>query len=97
MAVKFDQQELYRLARLGAATRLEALEQERAAILRNFPNLKSLPGPAGGTRGSETAQGKPRRRRRMSAAARKAVSARMKVYWANRRKAAPKRPDKASR
>ncbi len=91
MAVKFDRQELYRLARLGAAARLAALEHERTAILRNFPHLNSRPTPSSGAHGAQATQGKPRRRRRMSAAARKAVSARMKVYWANRRKAAAKR------
>src|SRR5258708_18248327 len=97
MAVKFDRQELYRLARLGAAARLEALEHERAAILRNFPNLHSRPSPGGAPHGAQATQEKPRRRRRTSSAARKAVSPRMKVYWANRRKAAAKRSEKASR
>jgi hypothetical protein len=97
MAAKFDQQELYRLARLGAAARLEALDQERAAILRNFPHLNSHRTLGGGAQGTPATQEKPRRRRHMSAAARKAVSARMKVYWASRRKAAAKRQDKTSR
>lgn len=75
--------ELQRLARLGARARLEELRREEAAIRRTFPDLFS-----GGRqrRGSEN-QGTPRRKRsRMSAAARRAVSERMKKYWAERRK-----------
>jgi len=81
MAANMDRTELIRLARLGAEARLVALERERAEILRNFPELKN--GRA--VRGVAAA---PRRRRsHMSAAARKAVSIRMKKYWASRRKA----------
>ena len=90
MAATLDRQELYRLARLGAEARLRALEVERAQILRSFPGLK--PGarqqsaPAGAA-----APGPVRRRRQMSAAERKSVSARMKKYWAERRKANAKK------
>jgi len=85
MAGQLDRKELHRLARLGAEARLIALEQERADILRNFPGL------AGASKAASRAGGRaaaPRRRRqsRMSAAARKAVSVRMKKYWAERRK-----------
>jgi hypothetical protein len=74
--------ELQRLARLGARARLEELRQEEAAIRRAFPDLvRGRPAAAGGG-----PSGKIRRRRGMSAAARKAVSERMKKYWAARRK-----------
>jgi hypothetical protein len=77
-------EELQRLARLGAKSRLEELRREEAAIRRAFPDLF-------GGRGRQTlaAAGRPARRGRrkgMSAAARKAVSDRMKKYWAARRK-----------
>ena len=85
MAGQLDRKELYRLARLGAEARLTALDQERAEILRNFPGLAG--GSAGTTRGRSAAAAPRRRKSRMSAAARKAVSVRMKKYWANRRKA----------
>ena len=76
-------EELQRLARIGAKSRLEELRREEAAIHRAFPNLF-----AGGRRAASDGAGASRkRRRRMSAAARKAVSARMKKYWAARRKA----------
>ena len=72
--------ELQRLARLGAKSRLEELRQEEAAIRRAFPDLF-------GGKGVARAAGVRRRRRsNMSAAARKAVSERMKKYWADRRK-----------
>jgi hypothetical protein len=91
MARGIDTQELRRLAQLGARARLAELDQERAYLLREFPGLRRLSAvtdtsDASGT--AETGPGeslKPRRRRGMSAGARKAVSARMKAYWASRR------------
>jgi hypothetical protein len=88
-------QELQRLARLGAQSRLEELRREEAAIRRAFPDLfRGRRGSAGRAASSdaETSAAGGRRRRRhrkaMSAAARKAVSERMKKYWAARRKSA---------
>jgi hypothetical protein len=83
MAVNMERSELVRLARLGAEARLVELERERAEILRSFPDLKN-------GRTTRTAAPGPRRRPHMSAAARKAVSIRMKKYWASRRKAQAK-------
>ncbi|HUR34621.1 MAG TPA: hypothetical protein VM032_12550, partial [Vicinamibacterales bacterium] len=59
---------------------------ERGQILRSFPGLKagSSSAPA---QGASAAAAPVRRRRQMSAAERKSVSARMKKYWAERRKA----------
>jgi hypothetical protein len=71
--------ELQRLARLGAKSRLEELRREEAAIRRTFPDL------SGRGRGRQAGLGPARRRRGMSAAARRAVSVRMKKYWAKRR------------
>src|SRR5713226_4625216 len=89
------------LAKRGAEARLGELVQEAKYLIDLFPHLRDsfdkdkLPlkfimaeasGAATKTRG---------RRRRMSAAARKAVSVRMKRYWAGKRKgeakASPKR------
>jgi len=79
-----NREQLQRLARLGAQARLEELRQEEAAIRAAFPDL------FGGGRGRHAVatSGSTRRRRRrgMSAAARKAVSDRMRKYWAERRK-----------
>ena len=75
--------ELLKLARLGAQARLATLDRERAEILRSFPGIRRA-----ATGSLIAANGQTRRRRRggMSAASRKAVSARMKKYWANWRK-----------
>jgi len=89
MAVTLDRNEMYRLARLGAEARLRALEAERSQILRSFPGLKA--GQSGAT--ALTNPAPVRRRREMSAAERKSVSARMKKYWAERRKAAAAKKD----
>jgi hypothetical protein len=83
--VDLSRDELQRLARLGAKSRLEELQREEAAIRRAFPDLF---GRGRGRRAAApVAAGGPRRRRGMSAAARKAVSIRMRKYWADRRKA----------
>ena len=75
--------ELQRLARLGAKSRLDELRREEAAIRRAFPDLF---GGRGGQAVARKGRGGRRRRSNMSAAARKAVSERMKKYWADRRK-----------
>jgi hypothetical protein len=82
-------EQLRRLARLGAIARLEQLRQEEAAIRAEFPELFGRGGRRG-ARASAAATGGARkrrqRRRTMSAANRKAVSERMRKYWAERRK-----------
>jgi uncharacterized protein (UPF0335 family) len=81
-----NQDQLRRLARLGAVARLEQLREEEAAIRAEFPEL------FGGRRGSGDGKnpGRKRRRKAMSAAQRKEVSERMRKYWAERRKASAK-------
>ena len=83
MAVSLNRRELHRLARVGAQARLTELERERALILRAFPGLEA--GLPGSFPEANTAS-RSRRRRGMSAAQRKAVSQRMRKYWAARRK-----------
>jgi hypothetical protein len=82
MAMTLDRKELLGLARLGAEAGLEALEREREAILRSFPGIQR----GSATHSTANDHRVRRRRRAMSAAERKAVSARMKKYWAGRRK-----------
>ncbi len=78
-------QELKRLALIGAQGRIEALQAEIASIVDLFPELKGAAGRAGArSRGVKRAGG--RRNWNMSPAQRKAVSARMKKYWAARRR-----------
>jgi hypothetical protein len=78
--------EIQRLARLGARSRLEELQREEAAIRRAFPDLFGRGRGRQAAAPAAAAVGR-RRRRGMSAAARKAVSVRMRKYWAERRKA----------
>ena len=84
--------ELNTLARIGASRRLAELEAEIAALRRAFPGLKSTADvpvqPQVQALPARLARrvAKRGRRKPMSAAERKAVSARMKKYWADRRK-----------
>jgi hypothetical protein len=80
---KLENNELQRLARLGAVARLEELRREEAALRAAFPNLGSV----GRGRTTPVKGRAPKRRPPMSPAARKAVSVRMRKYWADRRKA----------
>jgi hypothetical protein len=73
-----DRADLLRLARAGAVARLAEIEQERQAILREFPDLRRARATTGGAVESEPAAGGRRKRRGMSAAQRKAVSERMR-------------------
>ena len=75
---------LQELARRGAELALNELRAEIVAIERTFPEL-ALPSRRRTLR--RTVSQATRRTRTMSAAARKAVSERMKRYWAERRKA----------
>ena len=71
-------------ARLGAEATLKELRAEMIAIERTFPEL-ALPQKRRAV--ARSINKVEKRARTMSAAARKAVSARMKKYWAERRKA----------
>lgn len=75
------------LARAGAEVMLKELRAEIIAIERTFPEL-ALPQRRRAVR--KAVNQAANRTRRMSAAARKAVSERMKRYWAERRKAQAK-------
>ena len=82
------------LAKRGAEAQLRDLMMEAKLLLQLFPHLKDsfdkdelpisfiLMKDAG-----RLTMGKTRRRKGMSAAARKAVSLRMRKYWAGKRKA----------
>jgi hypothetical protein len=97
---KFD---LSLYARRGAELRITELNRELESIYSAFPDLRA---PGAGRRGrrprraAASADGTPaaapaatrsaRRRPTMTAAQRRAVSQRMKKYWADRRKAKEK-------
>ena len=83
-----NQEQLRRLARLGAVARLEQLRAEEAAIRGEFPELfgRGRRETGAASTQAKVAAGGRRRRRKMSPQARKAVSERMRKYWAERRK-----------
>ena len=87
LAKSLSPQKLRELARDGAEMALKRLRAEIIAIERTFPEL-ALPRKRRALRRSLKAA--TNRTSRMSAAARKAVSERMKRYWAERRKAKAK-------
>jgi len=86
-------------ARRGAEARWNELQAETAALLKAFPDLASISKTARRTvassvrRAADAVEPAPRKRKRskMSAAQKKAVSTRMKKYWAERRNSAKKR------
>jgi hypothetical protein len=80
-------EKLRELARAGADLTLTRLRAEIIAIERTFPEL-ALPRRRRALRRS--IKQATNRTSRMSAAARRAVSERMKRYWAERRKAQAK-------
>jgi hypothetical protein len=91
MARRTPDSDLRRYAVVGAEQRLLQIAEEAANIFRAFPELRDSgfmqrSAAERGGRGDSVAPRQPRRRSRMSAAARKAVSVRMKKYWAGRRK-----------
>jgi hypothetical protein len=77
------------MARKGATHRYQELKAEITALMKAFPHLEfgSAISPAAPKAEFDRIR-KAGKRKKMSAAARKAVSARMKKYWAARRKAA---------
>jgi hypothetical protein len=81
------------MARKGAEHRYEELKSDIATLIKHFPHLRG-----GKVSVDKAARFKPspelvseptptRKRSKMSVAARKAVSSRMKKYWAARRAA----------
>ncbi|MGC4084877.1 MAG: hypothetical protein QM736_22880 [Vicinamibacterales bacterium] len=81
-----SREELLRLARSGAANRVQELQEELESIFKTFPDLRTA-GSRRGTRTAPKAAKAPNSRRAWSAADRRAVSERMKKYWAARRNA----------
>lgn len=91
MPTSLSRNELNKLARVGAQARLAELDRERQSIVRAFPDLSGGRRGRPSKAGAAAAGGRARRRQRtMSAAERRAVSIRMKKYWADRRKAKAK-------
>jgi hypothetical protein len=76
-------------ARVGAAVRLAQLHEEVRQIYKAFPGLRfqkrETPKANGVTDGTATPAAR-RKRRVFSASEKKAISDRMKKYWADRKK-----------
>lgn len=87
MPTKLSADRLRELARVGAEVTLKQLRAEIIAIERSFPELALLRRRRALRRSVKEGTNQTRR---MSAAERKAVSERMKRYWAERRKAQAK-------
>ena len=97
MARRKHDPRLYELAKLGAQARLQDLRMEAKLLLDLFPHLRDsvdqdeLPAnfllKRGRDRAEAKAQGKKTRRKpQWTAEQREAVAARMKKYWAKRKK-----------
>jgi hypothetical protein len=86
-SVRLNAERLRDLARAGAQMAVKQLRAEIVAIERTFPELALSKSRRAVRRSIKQAA---RKTTRMSAAARKAVSDRMKRYWAERRKAQAK-------
>jgi hypothetical protein len=86
-STKLTAERVRELARTGAEVTLKRLRAEIIALERAFPELRL---PEGRRAVRRSIQEATTRTRTMSATARKTVSARMKRYWAERRKAQAK-------
>lgn len=75
------------LAMMGAKARLAQLQAEAEEIRRMFPDLRSTTATARPGRAAAAENAGSPRRKPMSAADKRAVSARMTKYWASRRQA----------
>ena len=84
MAKKIGGSTLREFALVGARAKLAALEAEIAALVGTFPELRR--GRSAGTTAAPAPAGRKRGRKQpMTASERKAVSERMRKYWAERR------------
>ncbi len=86
VANELSKDDMRRFARLGAMKRLEDIRGEEASIRKAFPELFSGARPAAAPAAKAAKSKKARKASTMSPAMRKAVSERMKKYWAARRK-----------
>jgi hypothetical protein len=91
VAKRIAQAELRELALVGARARLMTLRTEIASLVRLFPELGRGSLVKGADLGVTKRRKKPGRKHPMSAAERKAVSERMRKYWAERRAAKAKK------
>jgi hypothetical protein len=89
MANTLSRVEVKRLALIGAQSRLDALNAEINSIVRAFPELSRGRATAATAVSNDTprkGRGGRKRNWNMSDSQKRAVSERMKKYWAGRRK-----------
>jgi hypothetical protein len=97
MMAEFDSAQLRQWAARGAEQRLLEIAAEAAAIYKAFPELRDRSEKASSPVTTAVAAKAGRRgRSNMSAAQRKAVSERMRKYWAGRRQSAGGAPSAGS-
>ena len=84
---------LLELAKKGALHRYNELKAELADLVKAFPHLEygSAISPGVPRQRYESAPAERSKRRRLSPAARRAASVRMRKYWARRRAAGKKK------
>jgi hypothetical protein len=90
MAKRIEDKSLLAYAMVGAQARFTEIKRELAAILKMFPELGRAGGggvPGGGILSPFPKPQPRRKRRKLTAAERKAIGLRMKKYWSERRKA----------
>ena len=81
VAKKIGDSILREFALVGARAKFAALQAELASLVATFPEL----GKSGGRKAAAPAGAKRGRKQPMTAAERRAVSERMRKYWAERR------------
>ena len=84
MAKQNREAQLREFALIGARARLQELREEQMRLREVFPEL--FRGRRAGSDAGDETPARRRRRRRMTPAQRKAVSERMRKFWAERRK-----------
>lgn len=77
--------DIKKLAEVGAASRISELKAELESLYRHFPELRSGRTAASRKASRQVKERRGKKRSTMSAAQKKAVSVRMKKYWAARR------------
>ena len=78
-------QQFRQFARVGAQARLQEIQAEIAALRREFPALRGASAKSAGP--PEAAEPAPRKRRKMSRAARAKIAAAQRARWARVRAA----------
>lgn len=96
MAVVRQEQQL-RLAKIGAAIRLKEIREEVSALKAFLAGKPGVGKAENGNAAPVPPKKKTAKRRKMNKLERRAISERMKRYWAGRRSHAADAPEKTNR